>query len=191
VATEENWRCFVAVPISDELRASLAQYVAELRKAPWADAWRWTDPASWHITLAFLGDLAPSSVPVIADALREVAARHTAFTVPTGGLGVFPSMRHPRVLWYGIDDSSGQLAALAVDVRAALHVDQAPFRGHITVARGGEHQDRRLTVRGFAPPSGTVSIRSLCLFRSERGMLRRYQALATGALSRTRSEPHQ
>jgi 2'-5' RNA ligase len=115
---EERWRCFVAVPIGEELRASLTSYVEQLRRSPLADAWRWTDPASWHITLAFLGDIAPSSVPVVADALREVAARHTVFTVPTGGLGVFPSSQRPRVLWYGLEDLEGRLAALAADASA-------------------------------------------------------------------------
>jgi 2'-5' RNA ligase len=148
----------VAVPISDELRASLAKYVAELRKAPWADAWRWTDPASWHITLAFLGDLAPSSVPVIADALREVAARHTAFTVPTGGLGAFPSARRPRVLWYGVEDPSAELTTLATNVRMALGLHEVEaFRGHITLARIRENSATR------AGPSDAVNASALSL----------------------------
>jgi 2'-5' RNA ligase len=189
---EERWRCFVAVPIGEELRASLTSYVEQLRRAPLADAWRWTDPASWHITLAFLGDIAPSSVPVVADALREVAARHTVFTVPTGGLGVFPSSQRPRVLWYGVDDPSGQLAALATDVRAAHHVVDSPFHGHITLARGGEHRDRRLpTPQDLPPPSALARVRFPSLYRSEGGRVSTYQALASAALLGSQPERHQ
>jgi 2'-5' RNA ligase len=172
---EERWRCFVAVPIGEELRASLTSYVEQLRRAPLADAWRWTDPASWHITLAFLGDIAPSSVPVVADALREVAARHTVFTVPTGGLGVFPSSQRPRVLWYGLEDLEGRLAALAADVRSALQVDEdRPFHSHITLARGRESVISPVTQLAhlYGDVDG-LSIDRICLYRTGRGSYRR------------------
>lgn len=175
---EERWRCFVAVPISDELRTALHEYVAELRQLPWADGWRWTDPAGWHVTLAFLGDIAPSSVPEIAKALREVAARRSVFTVPTGGFGVFPSSQRPRVLWYGVDDPSGQLAALATDVRAALHVVHSPFRGHITVARKRDRGHAAVIAHGLVrvgAPSYEVDVDSLILHRTSLGKNSQYE----------------
>jgi 2'-5' RNA ligase len=159
----------VAVPIGDELRASLAQYVAELRKAPWADAWRWTDPASWHVTLAFLGSISPASVPDIAAKLEEVAARRSAFTVSTGGLGAFPSMREPRVLWYGVDDPSGDLERLADNVRFALSVHKtSPFQAHITLGRLPRRFKRpRASLQSARTlPMQRVKLTGVTLFRS-------------------------
>jgi 2'-5' RNA ligase len=148
---EERWRCFVAVPIGEELRASLTSYVEQLRRSSLADEWRWTDPQSWHITLAFLGSISSASVPEISGRLEEVASRHTAFTVPTGGLGAFPSIRQARVLWYGLGDSEGRLAELAADVRSVIHVnEESPFRAHITLAR----------IRGSLAGSWTAGIAS-------------------------------
>jgi 2'-5' RNA ligase len=177
----------VAVPIGDELRASLAEYVAELRKAPWADAWRWTDPASWHVTLAFLGNISPSSVPVIADALREVAGRHTAFTVPTGGVGAFPSAQRPRVLWYGIEDSAAKLTNLASDVRSSLDVDQSDvLRGHITLARRRRGWTDEL--QRTPPPNvskverSTLKVEMIALVRSFNQTQTTYMLLATARL---------
>lgn len=47
-----RWRCFVAAPIDEGLRASLEQSVDSWQSRP--------DPASWHVTLAFLGAIDPA-----------------------------------------------------------------------------------------------------------------------------------
>ena len=48
-------RLFVAIDIPDEARRVLSDAVAPLRDRH--DGLRWTRPATWHLTLAFLGDL--------------------------------------------------------------------------------------------------------------------------------------
>ena len=54
----------------------------------------------------------------------------------TGGLGAFPSPGSARVLWYGVADPDGRLAALAGDLTGALGLDgRGPFRPHVTLAR--------------------------------------------------------
>ncbi len=188
----ERWGCFVAVPIGEELRTRLAAYVDRLRRSPHADALRWADPGTWHVTLAFLGDTDAAATPALGRALAGVAGRHAAFRVTTGGIGSFPAGGRLRVLWYGIDDTHGRLEALAREVRAALHLDPepGPFRPHLTLGRVGDGFGRpsltELTRASAEPPTGYVEVDRVDLYRSHlsRGPAR-HELLATAPLRAT------
>src|SRR6185312_15291985 len=124
------WRCFWAVPLPDDLRASLARFVASLRaRAGVEDDWRFSEPDGWHVTLAFLGAVEPDLVKPMVGRLATVLERHVPFEVRADGIGGFPSGAARRVLWLGVHDDDGRLAALARDVRSAagIELDQ-PFR---------------------------------------------------------------
>lgn len=185
----ERWRCFVAVPIGEELRARLAGYVGQLRRAPRGQALRWADSETWHVTLAFLGDTDAAATPALGRALAGVAGRHAAFRVTTGGIGSFPAGGRLRVLWYGIDDTHGRLEALAREVRAALHLDPeaGPFRPHLTLARRRDGSERlafaELASLGGEPPRGRIEVDRVDLYRSHlsRGPAR-HELLATAPL---------
>ena len=135
----ERWRCFVALPIGDELRAALAASVAAWRERPDLAGLRWTDPVSWHLTLAFLGSVEADAVPGIAEAVSDVAARSEPMTLAGGELGAFPSPGRATVAWYGIVDSDGILHRLSDDLRAALGLDDAravPTARHDRASQG-------------------------------------------------------
>ena len=184
----DTWRCFVGVPIGDELRDELTRYVDRLKQPPEARSVRWVDAAGMHLTLAFLGSLAPDTIPAITKSLRDVARGHEPFAVPTGGVGAFPSPRDMRVLWYGVDDPGGRLASLAADVASRLRLDAAPFRPHLTLARsiaGGRGHVSMATLVGAAgePPHGQISVDRIQLYRSHLGKgPARYEVLGTAAL---------
>lgn len=180
----ERWRCFVAVPPGEELRAALADAAGAWRAEPGMDRLRWTDPSSWHLTLAFLGSLEPPAVVDARRAVESIAAVHPPFVVRTGGLGAFPSAGRARVLWYGVDRSAA-LDALVMDLRGALAMDVVePFRGHVTLARSrGDPVDLRNLISGGEVPAGTVAVDRLELLRSHLGGgPARYEVLATTAL---------
>jgi RNA 2',3'-cyclic 3'-phosphodiesterase len=161
-----DWRCFVAVPIGDQLRAALAAAVGAWRGAPGTEELRWTDASGWHVTLAFLGRTDPERVQVLADALTEVAGRFAPFTLRTGGVGGFPSSRAARVVWYGIEDPDRRLAGVASAVREAVGLDDdQPFRPHLTLARARGHG--RATIDAAMPaPTDTLRVNELVLYRS-------------------------
>jgi 2'-5' RNA ligase len=176
------WRCFLAVPIPEVLRLSLADAVAALRHDPQIEAdWRFADAGGWHVTLAFLGATPAESVGPLVDAVTDSVRDLEPFEVAAGGLGGFPSRRRARVLWYGVMDLDHRLRDLARLVQAAAGLEEGtPFRPHITLARA---RDRRGTDAGEllagAVPVGSIQVRGVTLFRSHlgRGPLH-YQALA-------------
>ncbi len=188
---EEPWRCFVGVPIGEPLGGELRSALGSLRAAASAEAdeLRWIDPVAWHLTLAFLGPTAMEEVPRLVEALAQVGSGHAPFTIPTGGLGAFPSRRDVRILWFGLADRSRRLAELAVAVRIAVGCEtSSPFRAHLTLARA--HGDRGVAVPDATwkvpMPAGQMPVEQLVLYRSHLGSgPASYEILATAPLGLT------
>jgi RNA 2',3'-cyclic 3'-phosphodiesterase len=166
--SNERQRLFVAVAVPADVRAAVSD-AAEALRGP-ADA-RWTDPAGWHLTLAFLGGVDAAVIPEVGAALARVAGRHAPVDLHlTGEAGLFGR----RVLWAGIADSPG-LAALADDVRGALEPlgfarDERRFHAHLTLARArkGGGLPRDLASR-YAGPVLEWRVETLDLMRSHLG----------------------
>ncbi len=163
--TGSRWRCFVAVPIGEDLRADLLAT---------AEAWRgsedlrWTDPDTWHVTLAFLGGIRAASIPGLVERLEMVADSHPPATFATGGLGAFPTPARARVAWYGVEDDHRRLAQVAADLWRALELD-APqaFRPHVTLARARRQPvDLRSWLASASVPGGVLDVDRIALMRS-------------------------
>jgi 2'-5' RNA ligase len=186
--TEASWRCFLAVPLGDDLRAALGAAVDGWRARSDLSGLRWADPSGWHLTLAFLGAVEADEVPAIGAAVASTAARHLAWRARTGGLGGYPSAARARVAWYGVADPDRRLATLATDLRAALGLDDAgPFRPHVTLARGRrEPVDLRSWIAATSAPDGQLNVDRVELMRSHLGGgPARYETLASAALGAT------
>jgi RNA 2',3'-cyclic 3'-phosphodiesterase len=176
-AARPNWRCFVAVPVPDHLRVELAGLVAAWRDEPGAPDLRWTDPGGWHLTLAFLGAIAPDRVPAIGRALRSVGERSGPFNLPTGGVGAFPSARRARVAWYGIGDPRGDLRGLATATHAAIGPllpelrEPSGFRAHLTLGRARDAAGTPLAewLASHPVPGNRMAVDRVMLYRSHLG----------------------
>ena len=166
----ERWRLFVAVSISEELRRHLAAAVEEWRSRPDLDELRWIDPASWHVTLAFLGSVDSRRVSGLAASLAGVACRHEPMRLSTGGLGAFPSPSRARVAWYGVLDPKRRLASVASEVRSTIDLGEGPFRGHVTIGRARhEPIDLGSWLADATAPEGKLIVDRLQLMRSHLG----------------------
>jgi len=173
----KRWRCFVAVPLPEGLRSDLTDVVSAWRGEPAASDLRWTDPAGWHLTLAFLGWIdAELSEDVLARLIVPARSAGPA-DLTAGGLGAFPSPRRARVLWYGIADERATASTLAEGIRRALAPivprveDGSPFRPHVTLARARAERGADLSawIAGRAVPSGVVPLERVILYRSHLG----------------------
>jgi 2'-5' RNA ligase len=134
----ERVRAFLAVPILEPALKSFAGLRERLIAA--VDAVRWTPPESPHITLHFFGAIDDDSAQRALDALRPAVAEQAVVRLHLRGLGAFPSDRHPRVLWCGVDGDLIALHKLAAACQSALAaagfaVDARPWHPHCTVGR--------------------------------------------------------
>jgi 2'-5' RNA ligase len=141
-------RLFVAINPPEAVRERIGAGTAELRRL---DGVRWVDPDALHITLKFIDALAEGRADEVAASLRRVAAGHAPFDVELSGVGAFPSLRRPRVVWVGIGPIP-KLARLHREIEAALEElgierEERGFSAHITlgrVRRGSAVDARRL-----------------------------------------------
>lgn len=129
---------FVAVVPPDEAVEDLDAFLDVRREtAPF----RWAPAEQWHLTLAFLADLADRHLDDLEARLERAARKRHPMTAHLAGGGAFPNVGRARVLWAGVDvDDPVEMDRLATGTRAAAakaggDVDGQRFRRHLTVAR--------------------------------------------------------
>jgi 2'-5' RNA ligase len=129
-------RLFVATDLPPEASALLVRL-----DRPAAPGVRWTTPAQWHVTLRFLGQVAPEVLEgpggllAALDTVREGLAAAGALPVRAvlgPGPAWFPGRQVLQVPVAGLDALAGAVAAATEGFGVAA---DHPFRGHLTVAR--------------------------------------------------------
>lgn len=130
-------RLFVASSFEPPFIYDLKAVAVYARENSGRDAVKWVDPSNFHITYAFLGDLeSPAAAKKGIDAALEGVR---AFSISSGGFGVFPSARHPSVLWVGIGDGAAELRELARRLAEGLEAAglrfENRFEPHVTIGR--------------------------------------------------------
>ena len=140
-------RLFVGIPVSLDTVDALSGAAESLaRRALQAKVKvRWLAPATYHVTLKFLGATRPETVTAIDDALARACAGVEPFRFTTQRLGAFPSAQKASVVWAGVEDA-GRLATLAARVEkemVALGYVAEPrkFHPHVTIGRLREVAD--------------------------------------------------
>jgi len=132
-------RAFIAINISPEigqmLETTLRELLQELKGIPV----RWVPVKNIHITLKFLGDVSVSNLDVLKKIISGEAAAHEPFEISAGGLGAFPSIKRPRVIWVDVQ-APAELTALqrAIDnetARLGYPKEDRPFSPHLTIGR--------------------------------------------------------
>jgi 2'-5' RNA ligase len=141
-------RSFVAIELPDDARRALAALQRDLKAQASPDAVRWSRPESIHLTLQFLGDVAPGQIEKIVSALHEVCADPSPFAFELAGVGVFPNPNRPRVVWVGVIEPSGVLLALQKGVNQALAPlgfppEERRFTPHLTLGRAARRASRQ------------------------------------------------
>jgi len=133
-------RTFIAIDLSPELRANLGDLQDRLRGELGRGSVRWVQPQGIHLTLKFLGDTRREQLDEIQRALARAAATAEPFTISAGGAGCFPNARQPRVVWVGLEETSGALLRLRYAVESEVSplgfpTEKRPFQPHLTLGR--------------------------------------------------------
>ena len=133
-------RAFVALDISYESRQAVEAATTGLRDAGISGV-RWVRPEAIHLTLKFLGNVDAGQVQTILGALEAAAAGTGPFELKLTGLGAFPNVRTPRVIWVGLYAEIDPLLELQRRVDLELHsalgipIEKRHFSPHLTIGR--------------------------------------------------------
>ena len=139
-------RAFIAITPPETLQQALANAQGALQRL--SLPFRWVKPAQVHLTLKFLGDIAPEAIDPIAQAMQHAVTTLTPFTLSIQGIGCFPNLARPRVLWMGIHAPHDMLLQLHQRLETKLAAlgfapEERPFRPHLTLARGQQRVSGR------------------------------------------------
>jgi 2'-5' RNA ligase len=179
----EKIRAFIAICLPESTLHAIAKVQDQLRKSGFSI--RWVRKEGMHLTLKFLGDIDKGNIEGIRSAMEESAKGILGFALQAKGLGVFPHMNRPRVVWIGLSGDVGVLSALHGQLESHLEAQGFPkekrrFTGHLTLgrAKGGLDNDklRKALEKLDAFETALFPVQSVILYQS---MLRPQGAVYT------------
>jgi len=132
----ERIRSFIAVDLDEAVCAALRRLISRLAQIQ-SDV-RWVRPQGLHVTLKFLGAVEAARLQEVHATLTAALGGRPALQVLARGLGGFPTLRRPRVLWVGLEgEGLPELAAVAEETtrRLGFEPEKRAFTPHITVGR--------------------------------------------------------
>jgi RNA 2',3'-cyclic 3'-phosphodiesterase len=166
-------RLFIAVDISEEVVAAVADFAARLRQVN-ADV-AWVKPGNFHLTLKFLGEAPDGRLGDIQAALDLVTAARGTFELEMRGTGCFPESGVPRVVWVGAGAGRDALTALAQDIEGVVEGlgfarERREYAAHLTIGRvrspRGAERLRRLLETEAGTSFGRCGVNAVRLYQS-------------------------
>jgi 2'-5' RNA ligase len=137
--TSDVIRTFIAVDLPPSVLDALEQITSQLKEKLPNTPVRWVDVQKMHLTLKFLGDISKENIGMVEKILRSEGAKRSVMEIGIGGIGAFPKMRHPRVIWIGVE-APPDLFDLRRGIedgvaRLGYNYDKYEFTPHLTLGR--------------------------------------------------------
>jgi len=132
-------RAFIAVELPEDLKKELNEMDAQLKKTS-PPVVKWVDPNSIHITLKFLGEISEDNIEELMLAIEESAQGTLPFQLEVRGLGAFPNLERPQVLWAGVKGELEKIIQLQKSIESNTEQLGFPresrvFSPHLTLGR--------------------------------------------------------
>ena len=127
-------RVFVAIEISNK---EVINSIKKIQDKINIDA-KPVESRNFHFTLQFLGEISEEIKHKIIQALHTI--EFSSFSITLKGVGAFPKLKFPRVIWIGTDENGGNmLIQLSKKVEKVMEplgfFSDKSFKPHITIFR--------------------------------------------------------
>ncbi len=157
----ESVRAFIAVPMPEYVVSHLAMLQNEMKSSGFPKL-KWVRPENIHLTLKFFGDIPVDSINRIGEVMAAVSKGVAPMTLTAGGLGVFPTIRRPRVIWTGLKGRIHELIEFQKRLDGNLEEigfpgENRPFKAHLTLARIKHPVSPQLLIKAFDALGGLES----------------------------------
>ncbi|MCA9045752.1 MAG: RNA 2',3'-cyclic phosphodiesterase [Planctomycetaceae bacterium] len=127
-----------------------------------------------HLTLKFLGDTPWERTAELSSRLLDICESTPACSLTIRGVGAFPRVERPRVVWVGVDPQK-PVVQLANSIETACTElgfprEDRPYRPHITLARVNGRPPRELADWITSNAEATFhsfELSTVCLIQSE------------------------
>lgn len=169
----------MAIELEEELKQELRQLQRDLSSRGILDEVRWVKLEGMHLTLKFLGNVPADRIEMIELALAQACEGAHRFRMKFRGLGCFPNLSRPNVIWVGVEGDIDLLSALQHSIEQHLATlgyapEKRAYTPHLTlgrVARNVDPKQRRriggLIERTTVDTLGEMATGEISLMRSD------------------------
>jgi RNA 2',3'-cyclic 3'-phosphodiesterase len=167
-------RAFVAFPIPEMITIRICDIQERLKS--YRLPVRWVKPENVHLTLKFFGEISLSTINDIGKVLEDTVRVYAPLMFFIKGLGIFPNIKKPRVLWIGISGDIKPLSEIQANLETNLEKkgfakENRPFKSHLTLGRikGDIYPENLFDIlRSFSNfTSEPFEVKELVLYKSE------------------------
>ena len=169
-------RCFIGISMSEEIKNNLFRCREKIIASLGNNVFRWVKPENIHLTLHFLGNIPRETIPHLEKSLVFCCRTLSPFVVTLDGIGAFPSLKKPKVLWADLKNAGGELLTLhtlcgTILQNLGIEVDRRVYRPHLTIAylkkRTSEDVMRYLDVNpGLLKNQISCKVKNLIIYES-------------------------
>jgi 2'-5' RNA ligase len=171
-------RAFIAIDLTPEIQERLDQVSGQLKERLKDTPIRWVPVENIHLTLKFLGNVSTTNLDMLTGIIQTVSSGYQPFEISIGGLGAYPKLHRPRVIWIGIEAPQDlvmtQRSLETETARLGYAREDRPFSPHLTlgrVSRNASSRDIRATAEELAAFKvgflGVVRVQSVHLYQSD------------------------
>ncbi len=166
-------RVFIAVELSESIRKVVVQIQGKLRGTE--DKIKWVNPFLIHLTLKFLGEIKKEKLGAVIEVTQKIAQKFSPFLMEVKGVGAFPSLSSPRVIWLGVDSGSTTLRKLSSELEDRLEKngfskENKKWTPHLTLGRVKSLVEPRklsdLILREKEGVAGVMEVREISVIES-------------------------
>jgi 2'-5' RNA ligase len=131
-------RSFLAIELPRTIQKKIEGIQGDL-KSSHADV-RWVNPEKIHLTLKFFGNIEESRIELIVRSIEEPIQTTSPLPIKVKGVGAFPHLKNPRVIWMGLVEGKEALVSLQQQIEVLLEkigfqAEDRPFHPHLTLGR--------------------------------------------------------
>ncbi|MFT5470548.1 MAG: 2'-5' RNA ligase [Verrucomicrobiales bacterium] len=154
MSDKDQIRVFFALRPDEGAVQQLLKRIDGLRSRGWEKCARFSGEQNLHLTLRFVGEVAPEALEKLLAGAKEIAAELRPFDYQIGGTTLFPRVSRARIVAAKIESPPPELKTLArrldrLAVECGLAEEKFPYRPHITLARLQAAKSRpRLAAQG-------------------------------------------
>lgn len=132
-------RSFIAIEVPEDIRERVATLNSEFR-IPNSEFIKWVNKENLHLTLIFLGEVKEDFLEKVKVRLSEITSQKSPFYLSLKGLGAFPNIRNPRVIWIGVKKGDEEIEAIQGEIEKELtkigyQPEPRKFHPHLTIGR--------------------------------------------------------
>lgn len=136
----QKHRLFISLDLPDEISREVLRIQADLRHVLDESLLTWSRVHGLHLTLKFLGIAQEESIGIIQKGIIQVTEQQNPIQIALRKLGIFPSIKCPRVLWCGISSKSDDLLNFQSMLddefeKIGFTKEGKPFVPHLTIGR--------------------------------------------------------